>query len=361
MQPNAGELAIAAGDLAVEQVAHAKKSGHELGCGSLVEVLRRAELLDAPGAHDGDPVGHRHRLFLVVGDVDEGDADLGLDPLQLELHLLAQLEVERAERLVEEQHARMVDQGPRQRDALLLAAGELRWLALLIARQLDQLEQRGDLLPHLAVGYAAAAEAERDVLEDGEVRKEGVVLEDGVHVALEGRQAGHIGVAEVDRPAARLLEAADHAQGGRLAAAGGPRREKNSPRSTVSDRSSTAVTSPKRLVTRSSRMSVSGTCGHLGAKQNLVELQEGRASIGVLRRGVSTLRGGAIRLPARWLQPMRLLARLFGIAAEEWGMAKLNHQKRQRPRPLPARRHRIESLRSAERRIRREMERWRRS
>ncbi len=77
-----------------------------------------------------------------------------------------------------------------------------------------------DLGGDLAGGHLAAPEAEGDVLEDGEVREEGVVLEDGVHVALEGRQAGDIGVAEVDRPGGRLLEAADHAQGGRLAAAG---------------------------------------------------------------------------------------------------------------------------------------------
>ena len=60
--------------------------------------------------------------------------------LQLELHLLAQLEVERAERLVEQEHARLVDERARERDALLLAAGELRRLALLEARELDELE-----------------------------------------------------------------------------------------------------------------------------------------------------------------------------------------------------------------------------
>jgi len=61
--------------------------------------LRLAELLDHAVAHHRDPVGHRQRLLLVVGDVDERDADLALDPLQLDLHLLAQLQVQRAERL----------------------------------------------------------------------------------------------------------------------------------------------------------------------------------------------------------------------------------------------------------------------
>ena len=55
-------------------------------------------------------------------DVDEGDRDVVLDQLQLELHLLAQLEIERAERLVEEQNARAVDERAGQGDTLLLAA-----------------------------------------------------------------------------------------------------------------------------------------------------------------------------------------------------------------------------------------------
>ena len=62
---------------------------------------------------------------LVVGDEDERDPDLVLDRLQLDLHLLAQLQVEGAERLVEQQHLRTVDERAGQRDALALTAGEL--------------------------------------------------------------------------------------------------------------------------------------------------------------------------------------------------------------------------------------------
>ena len=52
----------------------------------LVELGRRAHLLDHAGVHHRDRVGHRHGLLLVVGDVDEGEPDLGLDPLELDLH-----------------------------------------------------------------------------------------------------------------------------------------------------------------------------------------------------------------------------------------------------------------------------------
>ena len=50
----------------------------------------------------------------------------GLQVLELELHLLPQLEVERAERLVEQQHPGPVDQRPGQRHALLLPAASWR-------------------------------------------------------------------------------------------------------------------------------------------------------------------------------------------------------------------------------------------
>ena len=79
---------------------------------------------DAAVAHDADAVGHRQRLLLVMGDQHEGDADIALQVLQLDLHVAAQLAVESGERLVEQQHLRPVDQGAGKRDALLLAAGE---------------------------------------------------------------------------------------------------------------------------------------------------------------------------------------------------------------------------------------------
>src|SRR5690606_41826467 len=54
------------------------------------------------------------------------DAQILLQLLQFELHLLAQLLVERAERLVAQQYARRDHDRAGQRDALLLTARELR-------------------------------------------------------------------------------------------------------------------------------------------------------------------------------------------------------------------------------------------
>src|SRR3954452_13585054 len=86
-----------------EDVRDTDEAGDELGLWMLVDVGRRTDLLDAPLVEDGEAVAHRERLFLVVGDVDERDAEVALERLQKTLHLLPQLQVERAERLVEEE------------------------------------------------------------------------------------------------------------------------------------------------------------------------------------------------------------------------------------------------------------------
>ncbi len=85
--------------------------------------------------------------------------------------------------------------------------------------ELHQVEHLPDLLLHRL--DAAPAQTEGDVLEDVEVREEGVRLEDRVHRPLVRRERGHVLVAQRHGPGGRFLQAGDHAQGGGLAAAGG--------------------------------------------------------------------------------------------------------------------------------------------
>ena len=84
-----------------------------------------------------------------MGHVDERDPDLALDRLQLDLHLLAQLQVEGAERLVEQQDAWLVDDRPGEGDALLLATRELSRLAALVAAEPHGRERLRGALPAL--------------------------------------------------------------------------------------------------------------------------------------------------------------------------------------------------------------------
>ena len=102
----------------------ADEVGDEHGGRPVVDLLRRGELLDHAAIHHRDLVGHRHRLELVVGDVDGGRADAVVQLAQLAHHEVAELRVERAERLVHQEDLRPAHDGAAERDALAVAAGK---------------------------------------------------------------------------------------------------------------------------------------------------------------------------------------------------------------------------------------------
>ena len=139
--------------------------------------------------------------------------------LQLFLHVLAELQVERAERLVEQQHLWPVDQRAGERDALALAAGQLAGAARAIARQPHQGERLLGGLAPLGLADALDHQAVGDVVEHVEMREQRIVLEDGVDVAPVGRDAVGALAENLDMAGGRLLEAGDQAQARRLAGA----------------------------------------------------------------------------------------------------------------------------------------------
>src|SRR5207247_6665849 len=99
------------------------------------------ELLDTSLVHDRDAIGDAHRLVLVVGDQDGGEPELALQPLDLDLHVQAESLVERAERLVEQQHGGLDGERAGHGDALLLASGELAREAITELGEANDLEE----------------------------------------------------------------------------------------------------------------------------------------------------------------------------------------------------------------------------
>jgi hypothetical protein len=96
---------------------------------------------DHRAVHHDDPVRHRHRLRLVVRDVDDGERQALLQVADLLAHLAAQPRVEVRQRLVEQQHRRLEHERAGHRDALLLAAGQLRGQARVVAGEPDRCER----------------------------------------------------------------------------------------------------------------------------------------------------------------------------------------------------------------------------
>ena len=141
-------------------------------------------MLHAPVRHDDDAVPERHRLGLVVRDVDRRHAEAGLERGDVGAHLHAELRVEVGQRLVHEEHRRLADDRSAHRDPLPLAAGELAGLALEVGLEAEELGDLEHPFRALLLLDARDAEREADVRLDGQVRVERVVLEDHRHVAL---------------------------------------------------------------------------------------------------------------------------------------------------------------------------------
>jgi len=205
---------------AVDDVALADKVGNKGILGLVINIFGCADLLDLALVHDDDGIAHCEGLFLIVGYIYERDADLLLDSLEFVLHLLAELEVEGAQRLVEKKDAGMVYQRTCDGNTLLLAAGEGSDLALGIIGQADQLKHTHYAVFDLGLGHLADAEAECNVVKNVHVGEKGIALEDRIYLALIGGQVVDLFSIKIDHTGAGRFKAANNAQSSGLAAAG---------------------------------------------------------------------------------------------------------------------------------------------
>ncbi len=207
-------------EFSAEHVRGADELVYEQRRRPVIDLGRRGHLLDTSARHHGDAVRHRERLLLVVRDQNRGDAVLALQPLHLDLHVEAQVLVERAKRLIEQQNLRIDREAARQRDALLLAAGELTRLALRELAHVHQRQHLGDARRDLLPWPFVSLQTIRDVFRHRHVREQRVVLEHDADAALARREV--IDGLPVEQHAAFRLadEAGDDAQERGLAAAG---------------------------------------------------------------------------------------------------------------------------------------------
>jgi len=99
-------------------------------------------------------IGDARDLVHAVGDVEHRDADLVAQPLQERQDLGLARIVERRERFVQQQEARVREQGAADRDTLLLASRQRARAAL---EQLAEAEQRHNVIEARCGGVLLAA------------------------------------------------------------------------------------------------------------------------------------------------------------------------------------------------------------
>ena len=218
------EAPVLALELRLDEVdrGRADEAGDELVAWLVVQRLRRVHLLQVAGVHDGDPVAHRHRLDLVVRDVDRGHAEPALELVDLGAQLDAELCVQVRERLVHQEGLRLAHDRPPHGHALALSTRERAGLALEELLDLENACHLADALVDLLLRHLAQLEPEGEVLLHGHVRVERVALEDHRDVAVLRRQVVDDAVADPDLALADLFQAGEHAERGGLAAARWP-------------------------------------------------------------------------------------------------------------------------------------------
>ena len=130
-------------------------------------------------------------------DVKRRSPELAVQAADLELHLLAQLPVQRAQRLVHQEHCRLDDHRPRERDALLLATRQLIDAPAAVVVELHHRQRPSDSPLGLRSSDAANAQAVGDVVEHRHMREKRITLEDHADVTLARQERSHVGIADV--------------------------------------------------------------------------------------------------------------------------------------------------------------------
>ena len=196
----------------------------------------------AAEVHHPDPVGHGERLLLIVRHQNRRDPELPLYLANGPPQALPDLGIEGAERLIEQQHFRLVRQRPGHRHALLLSAGELRRQPLIESVESDEAQQLLPPPPPLRRAHPPHPQRKLDVLRHGHVPEQGVVLEHQPHPTPSRRNMSDIAPVQRDAPVVQPQSPAMARSSVLLPLPLGPRRTKNSPSPISSETSLTTGT-----------------------------------------------------------------------------------------------------------------------
>ena len=119
-----------------------------------------------------------------MSDIYKRYAESLLNIFKLNLHILAELEVERTERLVKKQNSRLYGKRTCNCDTLLLTARKRIYISSLKAVEIDKVEHLLDSLADFLFLHLLDTKTECDVLINIQVRKQRITLKNGVNLSL---------------------------------------------------------------------------------------------------------------------------------------------------------------------------------
>lgn len=122
---------VSTDDLSLDEVDRRTphETGHKSSRRSRVDFCWRADLGNRALIHHNHLIRERHRLFLVVRNVQGSGADSLLNSKDLRAHLDPKFRIEIAQGFIEQEHRRCTDDGSRNGDTLLLTTRQLPWSA----------------------------------------------------------------------------------------------------------------------------------------------------------------------------------------------------------------------------------------
>ena len=193
-------------------------SDKEIGW-TVIEFGRRAYLFNKPGAQHDNAVCERHRLDLVVGDIDHGHAEVAMQLGDLDAHLGAQFSVEIGQGFVEQEKLWLAHDRAADGDALALAARQLARLALQQRANLQNARSFINAGLDVSFIHLGHAQAKSDIVEHAHVRIKRVGLENHRDLAVgRGDTCDHTAI-NGNIALGNLLKSGDHPHQSGFAAA----------------------------------------------------------------------------------------------------------------------------------------------
>ena len=185
----------------------------------MIQLHRRAQLLDAAVVEYGDALAQGHGFGLIVGDVDHRGLELLVQLGQLDAQLHAQRSVQIGQRLVKQKHLGPAHNGPPDRHPLALPARQLLGVSIEQVCDLQGLCGGLHLPGHVGLGGATHAQTKAHVLGNRHVRVQGIALKH--HGGPTFGRAAFIDLLAVYQEVSGSdgLQASHHAQHGRFATA----------------------------------------------------------------------------------------------------------------------------------------------